>query len=414
MKLLVYLLLFVIAKTLQHELEVIQKSILSNNGKFDLISNNPSNSYLKHINLEQSSLTIGVTSIYSSQYQILLDIGTPSRELSLLVDTQWPLTWLPTADCKCGNFATISKDESTTLDFENTQISINYTQGSVSGYLASDIFISKSENFTHKFLAVDKKEGFEWLVSDGVLGLGLGDNSLITTLYNEGIIKGRIFGIFLSRNEESKKSKLLIGDADQDEYSSLEGISMDVKSLEKWEVEWEYYKINNTTYNKTIKTQINPGEQYLIGPEELVKIIIDQINATGFCHMWYYNILVCPEGKNITYPSLLFGFLNNTVILMPGSYTSNSTNNTYILIQSHKEDYWIFGQPFVKEYFPVFNMDSKKIMLYKINYMNSLSLVIYVIVSIFVIVVILVPVIVYCFISKSTFTNDELSDSLIR
>lgn len=413
MKLLVYLLVVAIAKTLELELEAIKKNIISKNGQIELTNNKPSNSHLKAINLEQNSLTMSVTSIYNSQYQILIDIGTPSRELSLLVDTQWPLIWLPTADCKCSTFTTISKDESTSLGFENTQISLNYTQGSVSGCLASDIFISKSDNFTQKFLAVHKKTGFEWLVSDGVLGLGLGDNSLITTLHTEGVIKKRIFGIFLSRSEESKKSKLLIGDVDQEDYSSLEGITMNVESLEKWEVEWEYYKIDNTTYNKTIKSQINPGEQFLIGPEELVKIIIDKINATGLCHMWY-GILACPEGKNVTYPSFLFGFLNNTIVLTPGSYTSNSTNSTYILIQSHKEEYWIFGQPFVKEYFPVFNMDSNKIILYKINYRDSLSLVIYVIVGIFVIVVILVPVIVYCFISKSTFTNDELSDSLIR
>lgn len=163
--------------------------------------------------------------------------------------------------------------------------------GNISGYPSLDSIslfedlnyekINRVSNMTMIF--VDKEEGFNYMLADGVVGLGLESkniqlndtnrsliqNNLINEYYKQGLISLPRFSLYLSSTPRVD-SKLYIGDFSKATLLSplyQQMVYCDTpKKFKQWGCQMDYIEVNKTKYNLNSNAYIDSGSTYLTIP----------------------------------------------------------------------------------------------------------------------------------------------------
>lgn len=153
----------------------------------------------------------------SGQYITTIGLGTPKRDYKVMMDTGSDPTWVRCKPCSIGCTSSMSTlyDPLKSLSYRNGSTEFNqaYTDGSsTKGLWSYDSLTLGPNQVMNDFrfgcgqINVDGKDDFAR--SAGVLGLGRGDNSLLSQSSNEF---GKVFGYCLPKSQNSG-GYLLFGD----------------------------------------------------------------------------------------------------------------------------------------------------------------------------------------------------------
>ncbi|KAI7751053.1 hypothetical protein M8C21_021112 [Ambrosia artemisiifolia] len=172
----------------------------------------------------QESSIIPLNNFMDTQYFGEIGIGTPPQKFKVIFDTGSANLWIPSSKCTSVRSPT----------------TINYTNGSISGYLSKDIVeVGDLVVNNQEFIEVTKETGVTFLAGkfDGIFGLGFKEISVgnvvsvcvishtsISMFYRDNIVnhhlvKDRLFSLWLNRqSEDGEGGEIVFGGLDPKHY----------------------------------------------------------------------------------------------------------------------------------------------------------------------------------------------------
>ena len=212
---------------------------------------------------------IKLKNIQNYGYYFSVKLGQPQSKnhFTMMVDTTSSVSWIPDWACqtclysnKRTNFYNCTKNNSTCFQDKSKDYELIFPQGSVNGYLGSELVafdglpINKSINSSIVF-ANKISQDFYNIQADGILGLGLKENSMqsdiVEGLYRESLIHSKTFSIYLTNNYLGidYDSRIIFGGYDpglmQEEFQFSNIVKGGGSNL--WSVEMENIKIGNVS-----------------------------------------------------------------------------------------------------------------------------------------------------------------------
>jgi phytepsin len=215
----------------------------------------------------------------------------------VLFDTGSSNLWVPSSECpiyvlSCDLHATYNHGKSTSYKANGTKWSIQYGSGAASGFVSQDdMTIAGATVKGQQFAEVTAEPGIAFLAAsfDGVLGLAFDSISVdhVTpvwyNLLSQGIVKQPVFSFWLNRDPNApagQGGELILGGVDPAHYSG-NFTFVPLLSETYWEFDVGSIGVGSTTYCRDCKAIADSGTSLLAGPSAIVKLINQQIGATG-------------------------------------------------------------------------------------------------------------------------------------
>ncbi|OMJ66508.1 hypothetical protein SteCoe_36617 [Stentor coeruleus] len=337
-------------------------------------------------------ITSAVENSINLQYNAVFGIGTPSQNLTLVLDTGSSYIWVSTTnnfnkDSKVFN----SKDSSTYQDL-NISIDLEYGVGKVSGNISLESI--SAENLTVKeqhFVLAKSIYDLDGLDSDGLMGLGFdylsdGYPTFIENLKSQGQISRAIFAIYASNiDNQFKDSVITIGE----DLSSIYGIgsshTIQVHQYYGYDAYW-VIEISSFMYQKeksklwiwssggdtyvdhSIKVGIlDIGSSLISGPKKPIEAYkkVVQSKHKNRCYDYGYLACSCKAGDYSNFLDLTFEIDGYNYTVHAENMMYYESGYCYVLIEPNDYDMWILGMPFYREYYMVHDMDNKEVIAYQ-------------------------------------------------
>ena len=304
---------------------------------------------------------VNVNNYKQIQYSTSLSIGTPGQSLTVLIDTGSYLLWVPSKISACTKCTRFDETKSKTYNNLESESSIDYLWGSVTGRLSSDVINigSKTTNKT-QFLLVDQKQNLDYLSSDGILGLGYNGkenlkSSLIFTLYQESQIESPVFALDL--NSLSKNSSLLIGGYEIEKYAEAGTKVKIIEDLLSWTGILEGISFGSVAINDYNTIYFDSGLSFFTGPSAQVQTIFSSISSRlNRCVESPFLTCSCSRLEISLLPSLVFLIQGQEFRVSPENYLLFSRGKCTFLILPSQGESWGAGMGFFRQYYSVFNL----------------------------------------------------------
>ena len=331
--------------------------------------------------LNQSlSMSAAVTNYIDHQYIVSIELGTPGQKLSLILDTDSSWIWVPGKTCNCHKTKkSFNPSASSTYKSKSIIESFEYKYTPIDGYRSLEtIQIDKKKATNQTFVLIHKESNLGYLQSDGIFGLANyvhyygGPSSIIQTLYDQKVIKKQIFSLYFNNVNDKYKipSAFTIGGYDATLYG--QGSAKVVKTLTSgyWDVKIEKVAIGTFSQTRSINGIFDSGTSTIQGPASDVASIKKIINSKVSSCNNKENLLNCPckLGDYDNWPNLVFIIDDKGFIIHPKNYIYYNSNTCYVMINNNDKDFWRLGVPFFLAYYSVFDLETKKIILYKAAY----------------------------------------------
>jgi hypothetical protein len=257
----------------------------------------------------------------------------------------------------------------------------------VTGDLATELFsigdVGKIYAPNQQFLVASQVVGFDSVNVDGVIGLGtksadMGGPTLIENLYQNKLIAAPVFSLFLNNNGYEKddrrkpKSTLMIGGFDLDTYS--DGSEVRVYNVTDtgskvpglWAVKLNSIKCKDTDidFNSTFAV-LDSRHNKIIGPKDAVKTLFDRFEAMYGCG-YYYTRMVCDCSEIysiVKFPKITINIDGDDYTFNDNHYFKKTAKVCYLMFEGADIDYWILGQPFLRQYYSIYNLENNTVSL---------------------------------------------------
>lgn len=304
---------------------------------------------------------INVKNYKQVQYYTYISIGTPGQNLSVLLDTGSYLLWVPSAKSSCSKCTRFNESKSLTYKDLDSESSITYLWGSVTGRLSTDTINlgSKISNKT-QFLLADQKQNLDHLSSDGVLGLGYNgkqnlDSSLIYNLYLAQQIESPVFALDL--NSQSQSSSLLIGGYEKEKFSEAGVKILIVQDLLSWTGVLEGVSFGSVVIKDYNTIYFDSGLTFFSGPSEQIRRIFSSITSKlNRCVESPFLTCSCSRLDISLLPALVFQIQGQDFLIPAENYLLFSRGQcTFLLLPSAGQG-WGAGMGFFRQYYSVFNL----------------------------------------------------------
>ena len=317
-----------------------------------------------------------VENIINLQYNAIFQIGTPPQSLSLLLDTGSSWTWIPSLTCKCHESDRFNHSSSSTYNDLSNKKTIQYGKGKVIGTESLETFrIDNLTSTNQRFILISKDYDLDGLESDGLLGLGFKELSndiptLVDNLKAQNQITNSIFSIYLNNinNSNSLESVFTIGGYDIETYGTGNNLTINIDTSYGF---WLTSVDKIITGGKGKKSNYNAiwdtGTSLMTGPNDDVEAIFKQImeKAEGCAIEEGYLICNCTQGNYKEFPDIKFIIENKPFTLTPDNYLFYENGYCFVLVSGRNDLFWILGQPLLREYYTVHDMDNKKMYFWK-------------------------------------------------
>ncbi|KAL4207183.1 acid protease [Rhizopus microsporus] len=322
-------------------------------------------------------------------YLIDIEIGTPPQPFTLLLDTGSSSTWVPISGCGryCGYpLHTIEPLKSSTFNATGTPFSIRYGEGFASGYYAQDTMTVNGAVIPEVNFAVSDYNDGE-LTSDGADGiLGIGPDrlsiynnpenkeypTLVTTMYQKGVIAHQTFSVFFHPVTTSKRringeivfggvdAKHIIGDI---KYAP---ITRRKEFGDYWAVDIQNIRIGDIikNYGDGIPAMVDTGSTLIYLPKDVVSTVFKDIEGVRRDVLGQY-LVPC---KVANLPNITLTLNNNDFVITPQQYVitsgamSISKDFCYTYIQESPSFVdAILGYGFLQQYVSVYDHENRRI-----------------------------------------------------
>jgi len=218
-------------------------------------------------------------------YLATVQMGTPPRDFSILMDSGSADLWVGAENCKsqvgggCGNHNFLGTQSSSTFTDTKQPFSVTYGTGSVSGNIVTDdIVVAGLALKAHKF-GVAATESVEFSDDstpfDGLMGLAqstLSEQKTLTpieALAANGLVKEAITSYKISRLADNKNDgEITFGGVDATKFDAKTLVTLDNVSQQGfWEGDMDAVSVDGTDVGLTGRTAIlDTGTTLIIAP----------------------------------------------------------------------------------------------------------------------------------------------------
>jgi len=219
-------------------------------------------------------------------YLATVQIGSPPRDFSILMDSGSADLWVGAEDCQseegggCGNHQFLGPESSTSFEVSNTDFQITYGTGAVSGKIVRDnINVAGLKLNAHVFGAasVESREFTGGVSFDGLMGLAqstLSNQNVLTpveALAQDGLIRDAITSYKISRLEDGKNDGVItFGGLDTSKFDAKTLVTVNnVNQLGFWEADMPEISVDGKNAGLQGRTAIlDTGTTLVIAPRD--------------------------------------------------------------------------------------------------------------------------------------------------
>mmetsp|Transcript_11397 Transcript_11397/g.21323 ORF Transcript_11397/g.21323 Transcript_11397/m.21323 type:complete len:443 (-) Transcript_11397:138-1466(-) len=316
----------------------------------------------------------------NAQYYGIVKIGTPPQEFEVIYDTGSSNLWVPEVGCVHCGYKFIhggkNKYDSQASDSyvqDGTEFSIQYGSGAVSGVFGQDtvILAEDIDVENQKFAIIHDAGGmgiaYTFSFFDGILGLGFDSISVggVPTVFHNAIEQGKVekpmFSFYLGNNADGE---LTFGGYDEDKFVGEELTWVPLSDATYWRIDMEgvqigLFKVGNTD------AIVDSGTSLITGPSKDILAIALEIGAKPTLTGQY--TIDCEKVENI--PDITWKIHGNDYVLPGKSLVIQSAGMCIFAMMGmdfpKPGPQWILGDVFMREYYTVFDYESKRIGLAK-------------------------------------------------
>ncbi|XP_020813270.1 lysosomal aspartic protease [Drosophila serrata] len=322
----------------------------------------------------KSSGTARLTNTGNMEYTCKMTAGTPKQTFTVLPDTGSSNIWLPGPHCNskaCRNHNRYRPGKSSTFVKMGTKFAIEYGSGAVQGVLAKDRVGVAGLSVANQTFAMTTKEPGSTFVDalfDGILGLGYQsisvDNvrTLVQNMCSQSVISTCKFAICMKGGGSSTRGGVIIfGSTDTSTYTGSNSYSYTpVTRKGYWQFALEAFYVGSTRVSGTSQAIVDSGTSLIAAPcaiyHRINKIIGCTETSSGECWMKCSRAI----------PDFTF-VINGKKFVIPGNkmkmrVRTNKGNTVCISVVSCMDtDFWILGDPYMRNYCTVFDMSNNRI-----------------------------------------------------
>ncbi|KAL1139945.1 hypothetical protein AAG570_006922 [Ranatra chinensis] len=224
-----------------------------------------------------------------SQYFGRISLGTPGQEFQVLFDTGSSDLWVPSSRCSpvnrpCHSHSKFDARRSSTLIFNGDPVDMEYTKGSISGFLITDTLrIGDMTVVNQTFTEAVEEPGTAFLYSkfDGIFGLGfpqLSFSGALPPFHNmlaQNLLSEPVFSVYLNRDQKAETGgEITFGGIDPQkvDQSSLKYIPLTKKTY--WQFNVESVSSGPIKWcNDGCQMMADTGTTMIVAPNEVVRSI---------------------------------------------------------------------------------------------------------------------------------------------
>mmetsp|Transcript_21513 Transcript_21513/g.31502 ORF Transcript_21513/g.31502 Transcript_21513/m.31502 type:complete len:406 (-) Transcript_21513:180-1397(-) len=331
-----------------------------------------SSASLDEVSLEATE-NVQIKDYANAQYFGSISIGSPPQSFTVIFDTGSSNLWVPKQGCThCGGKFIGRKhkydsSKSSTYKASDKPFDITYGSGSVSGTFAEEtVFLDglavKNQRFGEISDAGGLGLGYTMGKFDGIIGLAFNTISIdnAETVFDnaiaQGVVDQPIFSFYLGNNADGE---LTLGGYDETKFTG-DLTTFDLKRTAWWEVELDGAKLGEEEIVGTTTAIIDSGTSLITGPPKEVAKLAKSVGAKKNPFTKQYT-LDCDKIDEIpdivfTIGGTDFPLKGKDVVLQSGTQCMLSFMGLDI-----KEPQWILGDPFMRTYYTVFDMEKKQV-----------------------------------------------------
>ncbi|OMJ85349.1 hypothetical protein SteCoe_13322 [Stentor coeruleus] len=294
--------------------------------------------------------------VFSFTFTSSLKIGNKRDSYTLTIGVLMQDIWITELDCEKCKIVSQAYDKTveSSVDLKKQSVYINdYLDLDIAGNVYEDEVIIENDYMTRANLSVAYKFiDTRNLAIDGILGLGVDENSVVYRMYVDGVIDKPIYSVSYLNSPY-----LVLGTPNFLNLNLVVQSQHEISFAQTIKI--SYFSFADYTNYEPCDAEINSLSSYILGPFEAVfKVLVNE-----GCH-YEEELLMC-ECKGVKYPSLNFTIQSQTFSMGSGEYLITLGDNCFVGLKNSKT--WILGEPFLKSYFTEYNLDSKLIRMSKVS-----------------------------------------------
>uniref|UniRef100_G3NZ44 pepsin A n=2 Tax=Gasterosteus aculeatus aculeatus TaxID=481459 RepID=G3NZ44_GASAC len=302
-------------------------------------------------------------------YYGVISIGNPPQSFSVIFDTGSSNLWVPSVYCSseaCNNHNKFNPGQSSTFQWGDQTLSIQYGTGSMTGRLASDNVEVGGITVPNQVFGISETEApfMAQMAADGILGLAFqsiaSDNvvPVFDNMVKQGLVSQSLFSVYLSGNSE-QGSEVAFGGIDSSHYTG-QITWIPLTSATYWQIQMDSVTINGQAVACTGGCQaiIDTGTSQIVGPTNDINNMNSWVGATanqnGEATVNCQNIQGMPE---VTFT------LNGQAFTIPASaYVSQSSYGCSTGFgQGGSQQLWILGDVFIRQFYVIFDTENQTV-----------------------------------------------------
>lgn len=323
----------------------------------------------------------GSDQVHASEYFGQIQIGNPPQDFTVVFDTGSGNLLIPSKQCTdeaCTShkrFDAFKSNSAVDIAFadepdkpvskggDRDVVTITFGTGEISGVFIKDT-ICVGAICTHANFVVateESDEPFSLVPFDGIFGLSLPQMSeaphfnVLDCMIRDKVLKSNIFSVFLGA-ADAEPSEISFGEFKQDRMAS-ELFWVPVTNPGYWQVEMEDITIHNkrqSLCHGNCQVAVDTGTSLMAGPSDIINALTEKVTVKNDCSNY----------KNL--PDLGFIVGGHILNLKPEDYVDKGDDGCSIALMTldippPKGPLFIFGDPFLRKYYTVYDRENLKV-----------------------------------------------------
>ena len=316
----------------------------------------------------EDTVSLPLTNYANAQYFADISLGTPPQVFKVILDTGSSNLWVPSEKCSsiaCYLHSRYASEDSSSYKVNDTDFSITYGSGSVSGKLSEDVLSLGGliiENQVFGEATSEPGLTFAFGKFDGILGLGYDSISVqhtVPPIYNaieQGLLDEPKFAFHLAYDGEDNGGTATFGGVDESLFKG-DITYLPVRRKAYWEVKFDALALGNEKTDLNIGAVIDTGTSLITLPSDLAEILNMEIGAEKSWSGQY--TIDC--AKREVLPNLTFTFDGYDFEITPYDYIldlggSCISTITAMDIPEPAGPLAIIGDAFLRKFYSVYDL----------------------------------------------------------